>query len=152
MIYVECKPDVALVNALGIPKREIIHAGNKSKVCKRLSKSENSKGLIDQDPWSDQLSYVKRLETVYNQHGVEIREDRQNKNRLIILCPRLEEWILEATKEANLDITEYGLPNSGKKLHGMINTNISKFETLIEELLRRNSNMLNVLRRALKGG
>ena len=43
MIYVECKPDLVLVKALGIPKKQIVHAGNKAKVCNILRRNRNLK-------------------------------------------------------------------------------------------------------------
>ena len=40
MIFVECKPDLLLVQKItGIPKKEILHSGNKGEVIKNLSRS-----------------------------------------------------------------------------------------------------------------
>ena len=39
-----------------------------------------------------------------------ILRNTNRNNDLIILCPRLEDWILEAAKEANVDIETYNLP------------------------------------------
>ena len=65
MIYVECDTDVALVKNLDIPKKEIIHAGNKGNVCNRLRKTKNSIGLIDEDPQSGQPRYIKNLSLIH---------------------------------------------------------------------------------------
>ncbi len=64
MIYLECNPDKALVKALGITKKEIFHTGNKGNVCKRLQKSKNSKGTVDEDPSSIQPNYIKKLQKI----------------------------------------------------------------------------------------
>ena len=56
MIYVECFPDFTLINTLGFSRREIVHAGSKGKVCNRLRKTYNSKGVIDEDPLAHQPS------------------------------------------------------------------------------------------------
>ena len=55
MIYVECYADETLVKVLGIPGKEIVHAGGKGNICNKLSKTNCSKGLIDEDP---QLSLI----------------------------------------------------------------------------------------------
>ena len=109
MIYTECKPDSMLVKTLGIPKKEIIHLGGKPEVCKQLEKQENCKGLVDEDPFSIQPSYLKKLHVRENlsDYGFRVLNDNFNNNDLIVLCPRLEEWVLKATKEAQIDIKRY---------------------------------------------
>jgi hypothetical protein len=149
MIYVECKPDFAMVKTLGVPKRNIIHAGNKSKVCRRLKRSDNSKGLVDEDPLNEQPSYVEKLNLIRNQDEIKTLQDSQRGNFLIVLCPRLEEWVLKATKEAEIDITRYNLPDDGDRLHKVINTNIEKFEKLIKDL-KGKSRMMKALEKSIK--
>lgn len=75
--------------------------------------------------------------------------DNSNDNDLIVLCPRLEEWVLKATKEAEIDITRYNLPDDGDKLHRMININIDKFEKLITDL-KEKSLMMKALEKSIK--
>lgn len=152
MIYLECRPDYALVRALThIPKRDIIHDfKGKFEVCKRLEKSEGSKGLIDEDPSSFQPRYIRSLkqETDLSNHDINIRRDSTNGNLLIILRPRLEEWILGAALEAGRDVRTFGLPNNGKQLHQIINVSLDKFENLLEEL--KTSDRLKTLKRLLE--
>ncbi|HOJ93268.1 MAG TPA: hypothetical protein PKW23_06400 [Dictyoglomaceae bacterium] len=61
MILVECNPDEALVNFLGIKREEIIHENGKSGICKKLKSKENIKGLVDEDPLSPQPKYIEGL-------------------------------------------------------------------------------------------
>lgn len=153
MIYVECKPDLALVRAITeIPRKEIIHEGGKSEVCRRLEKRMNCKGLVDEDPQSSQPPYIRRMkeERDLSKHKVKILHDNSNENYLVVLCPRLEEWILEAAKEANIDVRNYNLPDDPAKLHEEINFNLKKLEELIKAL--RNFNRLKTLKRLLEGG
>jgi len=147
-VYVECKPDFVLVNLLGVPKKSIIHAGNKSGVCRRLQKSNNSKGLVDEDPLSNQPPYIEKLDLIHNQHGIKIFQDSKNGNHLIVLCPRLEEWILQSAKEVNIDVKKYNLPTDGKKLHKIINMNLVKFKKLIRDLGSKGV-MLNTLEKSI---
>jgi len=152
MIYVECKPDFVLVKSItDISKREIVHEGGKGKVCKKLEKSQNSKGLVDEDPMRSQPKYVvekMKVEEDLSPHGIKILYDNSN-NYLFVLYPRLEGWILKATKEAKIDIKKYGLPNDEKKLHKIINIRIDKFEKLIKDL-REKSKMLKTLAKLIR--
>lgn len=61
MVLVECKPDEILVRLLGIPRREVVHAGGKSGVCGRLERSRGAKGPVDEDPHSVQPPYLRSL-------------------------------------------------------------------------------------------
>lgn len=138
MIYVECKPDFTLVKSItNIPKRKIIHElKGKSEVCNRLAKRRNCKGLVDEDPLSTQPRYIKKvkLENDLFQYGLKVFYDEHNKNYLLLLCPKLEDWILKAAQEADLNVKNYFLPNTPEKLHSVINVNLDKFERLLKDL------------------
>ncbi len=137
MIYVECKPDRALVRSItNIPGGEIVHEVGRSRVCEKLAKQRNCKGLADEDPLSAQPHYMKkvRLENDLFQHELKVFHDESNGNHLFVLCPRLEEWILKAAKEADLNVEKYSLPNTPGKLHREINLDPRKFERLLEDL------------------
>lgn len=149
MIYVECKPDLLLVNRLGVPKRNIVHAGNISKVCKGLAKSTHAKGLVDEDPSGDRPRYLDTLRLLQNQHEITLLRDDKRANHVIVLCPRLEEWIIKATEEAGVNIGRYHLPNEGEKLHRVINFDLRKMERLISDL-KEESERINVLKSYLK--
>lgn len=153
MIYVECKPDFALVKSITkIPKREIIHETNKPEVCKRLERQRNCEGLVDEDPSSTQPPYIGklRLENNLPQDELKVLYDESRDNRLIVLCPRLEEWILKAAREANLNMEKYPLPNTPEKLHRVINLNLDRFERLLKDLKDHDSKRLKSLRKFLE--
>lgn len=151
MIYTECKPDSTLVKLLGISKKQIIHLGGKPEVCKQLAKRENWKGLVDEDPSSVQPPYLKRLPVKENfpNYGLKILNDASKNNDLIILCPRLEEWIIKATEEAGINIKRYNLPDDGEQFHKVINIDLRKFERLVNDL-KGKSKMLEALEIAIK--
>jgi hypothetical protein len=151
MIYTECKPDSTLVKMLGLPKRHIIHQQGKPEVCKQLEKRTNWKGMIDEDPFSVQPPYLKKLRVMENlsNYGLKVLKDAAKNNDLIILSPRLEEWILKAVKEAGIDIKRYNLPDDGDPLHKVINLDLRKFERLVNDL-KGKSKMLEALDRAIK--
>jgi len=151
MIYTECKPDSTLVKLLGISKKQIIHLGGKPEVCKQLEKREDWKGLVDEDPFSVQPPYLKKLQEKKNlsNYGLKILNDPSKNNDLIVLRPRLEEWIIKATEEAGIDIKRYNLPDDGEQLHKVINMDLRKFERLVNEL-KGKSKMLEALEIAIK--
>lgn len=152
MIYTECKPDSALVKTLGIQRKQIIHLGGKPGVCKQLEKREHYKGLIDEDPFSLQPPYLKKLqvkENLSNDYGFKVLHDNSKNNDLLVLCPRLEEWVLKAAKEADINIKKYNLPDDSEQLHKVINIDINKFEKLVNNL-KDKSKMIKALEKSLK--
>ncbi|MDW8022416.1 MAG: hypothetical protein RMJ15_01525 [Nitrososphaerota archaeon] len=95
MYLVECKPDVVLVKSLTkASKMDIIHAGNKSELLKKLvERYTGVKGIIDEDPWSHQPSLLNRFEEKHRlmEHEIRIFHQRGENDVVIMLCPRLEE-------------------------------------------------------------
>jgi len=151
MIYLECYADKTLVRTLGIPRKEIVHAGSKGDVCKGLRKSENSKGLVDEDPWSLPPRYVTELKPHSKAQNVELLFDQTRRNHLIVLSPRLEEWILKAAKEVGISPLDHGLPEDVDKLKKLSMTKLKNFENLIKDIIKQKSVMLKTLERFLKG-
>ena len=149
MIFVECKPDEALVCTLGVSRREVIHAGGKSRICKRLEKITGAKGLVDEDPYSDQPPYMQSLKLVAKSNDILVLHDPRRSNYLIVLCPRLEEWVLKAARIAGVRPEEYGLPGNGDELHRVINLRVDKFTLLVSDL-RARSGMIRCLERLLR--
>ncbi len=151
MIYVECKPDETLVRLLtGLPRREIIHdLKGKNEVVNQIRKRSNAQGMVDEDPQATQHPYLKEMSEVQDlpERGLRVLGDSLN-NRIVILCPRLEEWIVQAAREEQLSISDYGLPEEPRRLHRVINDDLRKFERLVNDL--RDSARLTSLRSALQ--
>ena len=155
MIYVECKPDLTLVKFLtNIKRRDITHEfKGKGEICNRLRKQANCKALLDEDPFGAQPRYMKEAKLVNDlpEHDLKLLHDSANNNYLVVLCPRLEEWVLKAAREAGIDVRKYDLPTDASRLHKEINIRLDKFEKLLEEL-KDSSNMLKTLKRLLERG
>jgi len=145
---VECKPDAVLIKSLTLaPRKRIEHAGNKSQLLKKLTEHySNSKGIIDEDPGSIQPPHLQKFKQKQDLPSCKLRilHQKGRNNTLIILCPALEEWILDTAKEAKIDPQEYGLPKDPTKLHQQINIQIDKFQKLIKDLA--NSKRLKTLK------
>jgi len=153
MYFVECKPDAILIKSLTLTSRKNIqHAGNKSELIKKLTERyTNSKGVIDEDPWSNQPPHMRKFgeKQHFTPHGLKIMHQTNKNNMLIILCPRLEEWILKATQEAKINLKRYSLPSDPVKLHQQINIQMDRFQELVENL-KTKSNRLKELKKHLK--
>ena len=109
MYLVECKPDAVLVKSITfVPKRKIEHVGNKSELLKKLTVGHynNSVGIIDEDPWSAQPPYLLRFTLRQNltSYNFKILHYTSKNNILIVLDPRLEEWVLKSVEETNIDL------------------------------------------------
>jgi len=155
MYLVECKPDEIIVDSLTLATRENVrHAGNKSELLKILTtRYENSKGIVDEDPGRIQPPQLQKFQeqqdlTTYN---LRILHQASRNNMLIILCPTLEEWILKAAREANVDPKEYSLPDEPIRLRHQINFLLDKLQRLLDEL-RTKSNRLRELKKYLTTG
>jgi hypothetical protein len=152
MHIVECDPDVILMSSLAqIPKRRIEHGHGKHRVLRRLLKHNDSIGMIDEDPLSTQpQKYLQKFVVVDNSEENRIRTLRyvHGNDRLIVLCPRLEEWIIESCRRIHVELGRYNLSDNGNQLHEEINFKLNRFQQLVTNLLPQ-SEMLRTLQERL---
>lgn len=154
MIVVECKPDYTLASRLTSSSgRKVEHSANKSAVLTKLVRRkgfhayENSLGIIDEDPRSYQPNIIMKFAMVEDSptHKIRLLYYKWLNNNVLVLCPRLEEWIIEAARETGTLMSDYGLPNEPEVLHEIINLNINKFELLIDTLKRRSNRVKKLM-------
>ncbi|MCI0540361.1 MAG: hypothetical protein L0Z50_34595 [Verrucomicrobiales bacterium] len=149
-LVVECKPDEALVIALGLTGRSVEHGANKVGVCEQLAAREGICGMVDEDPRGEQGSYLRRLKEASYSHGIRLLLDEKGNNRVIVLCPRLEEWLVAAAKESGLKMTDFGFSSDhGLQLHNEINHRLGSVARLAKALLEQNSRRLLRLKHLL---
>ena len=151
MIFVECNADITLVECLtNIPKENIVHEfKGKPGVCKQLMEGwTNSKGLIDEDPGASQPPYVRNAHPYgsFIQEDIKYLRDASRNNDLIVLCPRLEDWILKSAQIAKIDVTRHGLPNDANALHRVIDYKLNEFMILIHMMVKRKSTRILALK------
>lgn len=153
MIYVECKPDGVLVRHLTDQfLRQVRHeAKGKGGVFNRLMRSRDLVAMVDEDPGKTQPRYMAQLslsqEIVHL--GLKLYLDRSRNNRVVVLCPALEEWLLRAATDLGLNMAHYGLPNRATELHSVINSDERKIQRLLAALADAESPRLLELRRLL---
>ncbi len=138
MIFVECKPDELLVRLLtGLPRKEVVHElKGKSGVVTQLVKWRSSTALVDEDPASVQPRYLLSLKVVNEEPalGLRLLHDPQRDNRVVVLCPELESWLVRAARDSRIDLDDYGLRSEPVALHRMINDNLRKLEQVFIDL------------------
>lgn len=106
MIYLECYADEAFIKAFGVSSKSIKHAFSKGDVCNLLRKSENSVGIVDEDPLSGKPHYEKQMLTnvVFQSSRLTICADNRTRNSLVIIRPRIEEFFLGLVKDHGIKI------------------------------------------------
>lgn len=120
-ILVECFHDMALVRSLGIPRRQIGHEYGKGNVLRQLSRWNGvAVGMIDADPGKQNSNpgEMTKYRERQGAHGLRLMEyhDDQRK-RLVVINPTLEDWLLSRAGVCRLRLREYGLPESAHAMH-----------------------------------
>ena len=152
-IYVECKPDELLVKKLIGSRARVVHAGGKGGVVNRLCRDRaRAIGLVDEDPGSaipKRFRMEFELVERHDEYGLAIYRRRSGHSYVVVLSPRLEEWILEACKASRVDPQRYGLPRDPNEFHRVANISLDSFEKLLIELISVHSERLTLLRDTL---
>lgn len=157
MIFVECDPDLLLVKSLTKGK-DVVHTSGKPRVCNRLVKSTHCIGMVDEDPLSTQHPYINKLEKSGVKEellaqDLKVLHDNRNNNHIILLCPRLEDWILKAVQATNIEMKKYHLSDKPGKLHDALTlaqeSNMENFRKLLADLAK-NSTKVKTLRELLE--
>ncbi len=155
MIYVECKPDGILVRRVTrLPHRHVVHeTKGKGGVCNRLMKGSGLSAVVDEDPGESQPKYMAglTLKSDSAELGLKFYLDQARNNRIVVLCPKLEDWLLRAAADAGLSMNDYGLPDRANDLHRKINLDERKIEKLLSDLDEAGSPRLRALKNLLTG-
>lgn len=150
-LFLECKPDETLAVALGVPSHAIIHCHGKGKVSKNLRKNSGVTGLVDEDAGRTETPTLKKYADVSSGHGVKLKQDKEQNNRLVVVCPKLEDWVIETAKASGVKMTKYNLSENPNALHADINYRLPNFQRLLAELLEQKSPRLLHLKALLEG-
>jgi len=147
-ILVECYPDAALLRALGVSKKQLRHERGKGEVVKRVRKFDCATGLIDEEPASSQPRDLDNYKEVQAMEGLRLLALRDDKNkRLIIVCPRLEDWLIQRAGLSNIEPEDYGVPSHPNRLHSIVRYDQRDgFQQFLSELKERDKGM-HLLRR-----
>lgn len=157
MILVECDRHFVLVKSLTRGK-EVEHSFNKSEACKKMQERKNCTGMLDEDPGSAQHPYINKLrqsalKQEIPEHDLKLLPDKKNNNRIILLCPRSQEWILKTVQLVNIEIGKYYLPEKPSRLHDALTfghqRNMDNYKKLLVDLTE-SSDRVKALRSLLE--
>ena len=138
MIFVEDKSDQYILQYFDKPSKKIYIADGKQDVVKKIKKEDDTIGIIDFDNGIDKET-----------EGMEMSEDLNHikvfsykKSRLVVIYPRLQEWLVSACSESASKPSAFKLPDKIGEFHKAINKEILK-DRLLKLLihLKKNSNM-----------
>ena len=118
MIAVECYADEKLVRILGVGKKDIRHEMCKGNVFNKLKKEAGGTALVDEDPDSAQPSELQNYRKEEEGEGIYLFKHQSTQDkRLIMLCPRLEEWLYMRAKAVGVKPEDFGLEIDARSLH-----------------------------------
>ncbi len=116
-IAVECYPDEAVLRGLGVPKKQVLHQARKGEVFNWLKKTAGGIGVVDDDPTSAQPPDRRNYQQIQGSEGLLLLvRQGSSSQRLIIICPRLEEWLIQRAETCGVDPARYQLPSTAKQL------------------------------------
>ena len=152
-LFLECKPDEVLAQVAGVPSRVIVHSPGRGNVSKLLSKNSGAMGLVDEDPMSAEARTLSKFAEVSAAYGVRLKCNKARNNRLVVLCPKLEDWVIETAKAAKMkmDDRRFNLSENPRDLHADINFRLPNLERLLKDLLQAKSPRLLHLKSLLSG-
>lgn len=148
-VFYECDNDEAILNLFLISKANKEHSHSKGNVCKALAKNYDVIGLVDEDPSVPQPKYIISLGIPSsNQNDIKIYDDNAKCNKVVMICPRLEEWLYNVARKNNIDPTSFGLDKDPDKLHKEeLRKTKTKFNNFLKAL--ENTNELKFLKSQL---
>ncbi len=119
-IAVECYPDEVVLRGLGVPRKQVLHQARKGEVINWLKKTVGGTGMVDEDPDSDQPRDLISYQQAQASEGLLllVRQGSGNQ-KLIIVRPRLEDWLIQRARVCGIDPRQYQLPDSARELHGV---------------------------------
>ena len=138
-LFLECKPDETLAIALGVPRRAIIHSHGKGRISNNLKKHVDVLAMVDDDLGATDTPTLRQFAELSSEGDVVLKVDRSTKNRLVVICPRLEPWVLKTAKDADIKMEDHGLPGKLRDLDEVINFRLVQLAALVKELVERKS-------------
>jgi hypothetical protein len=149
---VECGTDESLLLLLGVPRRRVVHEGNRDEVVKYILKKDAGAyiGIVDADPGT--IHGPQRKQFIDGRmdkgHCMSLCGDR----KLVVLSPMVEGWLIAAVQECGGKVKDLdkGLSDDPRALHAQLSPRGDKrLKKLIDFLVQRDSEYLRALRKSL---
>ena len=150
-VFLECNADETLALALGVSRKQVIHSHSKGRVAKALNKSTGSIGLVDEDPAEVEPRNLRVFVEVSRNHDIILKSDKSRKNHLVVICPRLDPWLIKTAKAAGLRLEDFKLSETVQGLDAQINFRLRNVEELLKKLIEQENPRLLYLQSLLLG-
>jgi hypothetical protein len=149
-VIVECNPDEILVLTLGLSRQEVVHQNSKGEVCNYHAKNDIRIAIIDEDPGSGQPRYLQEFIMEEEKFGIMKLVNNNTEKIIIVIKPRLEEWIIAQCLQSNVNPEKFFLPKEAKRLKDVINLRLNHFRDLLNELKNKQNNGMEFLQSFFK--
>jgi hypothetical protein len=149
MIFlVEDDPHKALLRFLEIPRKDILHMGSKGNVIKGLKDRPGATGMVDEDPGYAPPHELANYPEVPTTEGLRLLTRKgSGRQRLVVLCPRVEDWLIQRARICGVDPKRHHLPSTPKELRDIPHYEQKDgFRRFLDELKDRDRGM-SLLRR-----
>ena len=147
-VLVECDADEVLLRALGLPRKQLLHFGGKYELVKKLKDRAHDIGMIDEDPGKGEPKDLSSYRQTDSGEGLLflIRQGSGGQ-RLVVICPKLEDWLIARAKSSGIRPEDYGLPSDPDRLHSIPRYEQKEgFRRFLDELKERDKG-IHLLRR-----
>ena len=125
VVIPECYIDTNLIETIAPPRKGYNH----QKGCGTVTRLMQTKlidgfalGIIDRD--KHEVKYLEEFDVVIDKTNLKLHKHRNKHHYIIQIAPAIEQFILECSTQANLNILDYGFPSDIPSL-----TKITKKET-----------------------
>lgn len=146
MIFVEDNSDQYILEYFNKPSKKILRADGKQDVVKKIKKENGSIGIIDfDDSINIEVSGMKKEE---DHNHILLYNFR--KSYLVVICPRLQNWLVTACQESNSTPSQFKLPDKVGEFHKAINKEFRKNQFVeLLKYLKNNSQMFLTYRKLI---
>jgi hypothetical protein len=154
-IVPECYVDTKVAEIVGQASKKYNHQHGCGDVAKLLKGSNGQiyLGIIDEDRnKGPQARYFSEFDTVREENGLILKRHRDHKQYLIIICPEMEQWLMNDAEAVGIDPSHenFKLPVGLRGFKSMTKTkNIDKndgFYRFVKGLIRQNAPSITTLK------
>lgn len=142
-ILVECNADEMVARNLGVSRKQLLHFGGKYELVKKLKERTNDIGIVDEDPGKNQPEDISNYHLINSAERLKLLSRQgSGKQKLIIVCPKLEDWLLGRAKSSDIQPEDYGLPSNPDRLHSIPRYETKEgFKRFLAELIEKDKGM-----------
>jgi hypothetical protein len=155
-ILPECYIDTQVASIL--TQAKLNHQMGCSQVANKLSaefRNAVALGIIDEDKNKGSVHpYLKEFNIQLSVENLLLKKHNTREHYLIVICPEIENWLLNDAQSSNINLTDYELPIDLKSFKGITKTqNINtdqKLYRFIKALIRKEAPSITTLKKWLE--